>query len=177
MRQMAMGKEMTPEMARRVEMEQNRYETRSAKEMVRSLETSLYNTDNDGNLIEKENFTVSDAEELFKQLADIEGRIRLSDERKVDLISYSDFAKVEQERLGLDVAAARAKVELRRLVDELSAKGEIDLGGESAQSYVALELNKRREGLVLDNRHLGIAPSVPWRSKFPIRIGFLINAS
>jgi len=45
-------------------------------------------------------------------LAAIEARIRYSDDKKKDLLSYSNPSLVIQERLGLDIARAKAKSEL-----------------------------------------------------------------
>ena len=48
-------------------------------------------------------------------IADAEARIRLMDRENIDLLSYSDPVKVEQERLDLDLARAQAKAELRKI--------------------------------------------------------------
>lgn len=55
-----------------------------------------------------------DEAEKISAIADAEARIRLMDREHIDLLSYSDPAKVEQERLQLDLARAQAKAELRK---------------------------------------------------------------
>ncbi|MDP1707166.1 MAG: glycosyltransferase [bacterium] len=55
----------------------------------------------------------SDTDKL-NAIADAEARIRLMDRENIDLLSYSDPTKVEQERFDLDMARAQAKAELRK---------------------------------------------------------------
>ncbi|TSA43748.1 hypothetical protein D4R49_02360 [bacterium] len=54
-------------------------------------------------------------EAKLSAIADAEARIRLMDRENIDLLSYSDPVKVEQERLDLDLARAQAKAELRKM--------------------------------------------------------------
>lgn len=53
-------------------------------------------------------------EAKLSAIADAEARIQLMDREHIDLLSYSDPAKVEQERFDLDMARAQAKAELRK---------------------------------------------------------------
>lgn len=113
-REMAKGKRFDPDRApRRREMEEYRYETRNAADLCENLERSLYAYD--GGRRESRNLNEGEYREALGQLAEIEARIKISDRDKIDLISYSDAAKVEQERLRLDIARAEAKVALRRM--------------------------------------------------------------
>jgi hypothetical protein len=63
-----------------------------------------------------------DPELIMQKLASAEVRNRLSDGKSVDLIGYSDPAKVEDERFALDLVRAEAMAKLRTLgkVDELN---------------------------------------------------------
>jgi hypothetical protein len=110
-RDLAVGKRTSAEAApRREEMERARYETREAAELVRSLRESLYAQ-------KDEQLTVRDlSQQQFEQalgaLAEIEARVAISDRHKVDVVSYSHPMRVEQERFDMDVARARAKVDI-----------------------------------------------------------------
>jgi len=105
-RERAKGKIMTPDMERRSEFEKVIYNTIPAKSLSESLR----------NISE----TIITPEEFFRAvaiLADAESRIKLSDTERIDLLSYSDFKSIEQERLTLDIARAEAKVKLRHLIE------------------------------------------------------------
>ncbi|MSU74807.1 hypothetical protein EXS57_03460 [Candidatus Kaiserbacteria bacterium] len=54
-------------------------------------------------------------EAKINAIADAEARIRLMDRENIDLLSYSDPTKVEQERFDLDMARGQAKAELRKI--------------------------------------------------------------
>lgn len=120
-RERAKGKEMTSDMDRRVEMETARYATISAK----SLCESLNGTSN--NIHPPEEFLGA-----LNVLSEVESRIKLSDREDIDLISYTDFKSIEEERFQLDIARAEAKVRLRSLV----SSGEIVIpGGKSFDEF------------------------------------------
>jgi len=101
----------------RLELEAIRYKTKSAAELSRELETNLYASRG-----AKENKLKNVAPEQFQAaydaLAEIEARIRLSDQHKIDLISYSNPKRVEQERRELDLLRAEAKLDLSKLKQE-----------------------------------------------------------
>lgn len=105
-RERAKGKVMTPGMERRAEFEKVIYTTIPAK----SLSESLINISE----------AVTTPEEFFiaiNILAEAESRILLSDTKHIDLLSYSDFKSIEQERYALDMARVEAKIKLRRLIE------------------------------------------------------------
>jgi hypothetical protein len=98
------------------------YETKSATELKNQI-GMLYDEHGDLRINSSEHFT-----EAMFMIAEAQARIRLSDERKIDLISFSDVSKVEKERFELDLALAKSKVDMRRLLnnstdDELRALG------------------------------------------------------
>ena len=96
-------------------MEEARYETVGAKNMMDSLSKTL-----------KPEATEKEVEAYFNEkmnfLANAETRIQMSDKEKIDLLHYTDVTLVEEERFALDLAKAKAKVELRKLVEEGKVK-------------------------------------------------------
>ncbi len=133
-REMAKGKEIAPDSKRRQEMEVSRYETKKVGDLIQSLEHSIPNVKDQKDLLTCVNL-----------LAEIESRIKLSDTQKIDLIEYSDFKSVEKERLDLDIARARAKVALRKMVEE--NKVAIP-GGKPFDEFCSLALNAKSKEIV-----------------------------
>jgi len=54
----------------------------------------------------------------IKLLAAVESRIKLSDKRAIDLITYSNPQTIEGERTKIDIQRAQLKVKLRNLAAE-----------------------------------------------------------
>lgn len=111
-REMAQGKQYEDGDERRTEMEATRYETRSATELHDELRSHFSN----------ENLDEGGHEALqvaLDALTAAEVRVNYSDRAMIDLVSYSDVALVNEERLKLDIAIAEAKVHAnRRLTPE-----------------------------------------------------------
>lgn len=105
MRERAKGMTFEESADRRAEMDKNAYGSRSAREISAALESRLDKA-RSGELSEAERVAI------LADLADLEARISLGDERKADLIAYSRFDQVEQERLSLMLARARMKATL-----------------------------------------------------------------
>lgn len=105
-REMAKGKKIEAGSERREEMEKFRYETKNAKELSDNLREAL------------EELKKQPSEEKLHKVLDhfneISSRITFSEQEKVDLISFSNSKNVEQERTEMYVAAAEAKVFLRK---------------------------------------------------------------
>ncbi|HEU4715426.1 MAG TPA: hypothetical protein VFS14_01195 [Candidatus Saccharimonadales bacterium] len=113
LRERAQGKEIQAGSRRREQLEETRYETAAATDLTDMLRQHFG---------EEADFTASkDAyEAAMAALSAVETRISLSDERKLDLISFSDAGMVEEERFALDLARAEAKVAARnRLTDDV----------------------------------------------------------
>ncbi|MFZ2253095.1 MAG: hypothetical protein WAW13_02870 [Minisyncoccia bacterium] len=106
-REHAKGKEIDLDAERRSEMEKTIYKTISASSLTQSLTSFPEQFEN------QESFSVA-----LNTLAQAESRIRISDEKHVDLLSYTDFGSVEKERLDLDIARAEAKIRLRKTLAE-----------------------------------------------------------
>src|SRR3989344_2073642 len=112
MREKAKGMEFAePDMERREEMEKNRYDTRSAKEILQNLENDLAKIGS-GKIKEV------DLDAVLVNLSDLETRIKLGDQKKVDLVAYSRFSEMEKERTALDLARAKLKVTIRKGITE-----------------------------------------------------------
>lgn len=113
-REMAKGEKFDPStMERRTKMESSRYETESANSIISSISQNIE--------ILKTNEAVLTPEQLQSMVADfsaVEARIRLSDRRNIDLISYSDSTKVVEERRNLDIERAKMKNQLRKMFDK-----------------------------------------------------------
>jgi hypothetical protein len=99
-RDMAEGKEFEPGSKRREGMETTRYETVSSIELADNLQ-NLFGEGAD--LDDNETFRSA-----LDTLAATQARIRMSDQRNIDLISYPE-GDVEEQRLALDIALAQAK--------------------------------------------------------------------
>jgi hypothetical protein len=107
-REMAQGKRFKKDDVRRQEMEKFNYKTIKSVDILSGLEINFNEADTDNQ---------AEIKQVVTNLADLEARIRLSDQQKIDLIAFSNLTNVEQERLELDLARARLKVTLRRLAD------------------------------------------------------------
>jgi hypothetical protein len=111
-RESAMGKEFGEDDKRRVEMDATRYESARAEELTILLREHF---GEDVKLSNADSF-----QSLLDTLAATQTRVKLSDTRKIDLISYSAPDAVEEERLALDLALAEAKtVADQRLTPEI----------------------------------------------------------
>lgn len=122
-REMALGKGDPEKLSgRREALEDARYETKSAREMTEQIGL-MYAPEGDFKVTDKATFN-----EAVGMLAESQARIRVSDKRNIDLISYSEVGAVEKERFELDLALAKAKCDLRSFMesatdDELKALG------------------------------------------------------
>lgn len=115
---------------RRAQMEKTRYETVTAKHLTESLNEAF----------NKEDFTPEELQNAYQALAEADVRIRLSDAKSIDLISFSSVGEVEAERFELDLARARAKVELQRRLGDLPEDFRTSLGiqqGDTAEQALA----------------------------------------
>ncbi len=112
-REMAKGETFDPtRMERRREMETSRYETESAENIIRNISQNLE--------ILKTNEATLTPEQLQSAISDfagVEARIGLSDRRNIDLICYSNTAKVVEERRKLDIERAKIKIQFRKLFE------------------------------------------------------------
>ena len=98
------------DMKRRKEMEENRYETKNASLIIQNLENDLAKVSN-GNVNEDE------LRVILANLSDIEARKVIGEKESVDLIAYSRFNKVEEERDKIDHYRAKLKVAIRRGIE------------------------------------------------------------
>lgn len=119
-REMAQGKEYDEGTKRRMEIENTRYDTISANDLTDHLR--LIGAE------DKMNEGGKDAlQAAMDALAAIEARVQYSDEQKIDLISFTDSARVGDERLALDIARAELKVALEsRLTNGIRQELQLD---------------------------------------------------
>lgn len=108
MRERAKGMEFKEDdMKRREKMEESSYETKAAASLISTLENDLES-------VKEGTSKPEDINRMIANLADIESRIALGDAKKVDLIGYTRFDTVEEERTKLLVTRARLKAELKK---------------------------------------------------------------
>lgn len=148
-REMAKGKAYEADKSpRRKEMEEGRYETRSASEMTSGLRDRLMVETEDGQHLEKAELSQDEFNESMARLMDIEARISLSDKRGVDLLGYTDALSIEQERLSLDIARAEAKVQLRKFVEQHPERLSPELRGKTFDEILGEGRDILANGLV-----------------------------
>lgn len=127
-REMAVSKEYDQNAKRRVEIEAARYETVAARDLTAQLETLFDH---------EEEMTPDQIQQAYQVLAAAEARVRMSDRRGADLVSFSDATTVEVERQALDIARARAKVELASRLGQLPADFRTRIGIEDGDTVDA----------------------------------------
>lgn len=119
-REVARGKEFGDDAARRNDMEATRYESFSADEMTDRVRTA-----GDPELLQTGGNEALKA--ALDSLAEVQSRIDLSNQRNIDLISYTDAAAIGDERMALDLARAEVRVVLEsRLTADVRAELGLD---------------------------------------------------
>lgn len=125
----ARGKQFQEGLERRDEMEDYTYQTEEASALLKKLETHL---------------TLGSAEELHQMLitmAEVDAYQKISNERKIDLITYSRLDQVEQEKTALLIRLAKMKVAMRNTPGMTEF-----LGGKTFDEYMkSLVAVKQRE--------------------------------
>lgn len=124
---------------RRIEMETYRYDTVRANELTAGLLSGIDNVN--GGTVD-----LDEVRSLVNMFSEVKARISLSDQRRIDLISYSDERRVESERMALDVARARAGLVLRQVL----ARDECQqlLNGASGDEFLESMVEAKRDFLV-----------------------------
>jgi hypothetical protein len=111
MRQMAEGGQMAENSKHRESLENTRYETVSAQELIDHLSSSV----DAANLIgDTDPVRLND---LIFHVSRTQSMVDMSDDRKLDFITFSDKNSVESERLALDIKLAEAKIALQKILD------------------------------------------------------------
>ena len=123
-REVAIGQEFGDDAVRRNEMEKTRYESLSANMLTEFVRAN-------GNPEQLESGGNAALQTALDSLAQVQSRIDLSNQRNIDLISYTDATSVGDERMALDVARAEVRVALEaQLTDTVRA----ELGLDATQS-------------------------------------------
>ena len=118
-REMAQGARFDEKKSpRRKELEELRYDAKSAVALAEEIEGMMYMYNKDGARVLKNEIDDARAKTILDKLAEIEARTKLSSIRKIDLISFSDVKKVEQERQILDSLRGQARCDLRKMLAE-----------------------------------------------------------
>ena len=95
------------DLKRREQMEKYRYETVNSKEILENLRHAK-----DG--LENNTLDATGVQLALKNLIDIEARLKLNAQRKIDLIKYSSPEQLERERTDLDLLRAQIKCLMRK---------------------------------------------------------------
>jgi len=120
--EMAEGGEINPKSKRREQMERFQHQMESSRDLSQRLRSLMFEKDENGNEVVKD-IKKEEANEIFKALSEIEARNSLNAKKKIDLISYSDIGNVEKERTDLTILTAKAKVELRKKIEDSMKDG------------------------------------------------------
>jgi len=102
------------------------YIKKTALSLSNRLDEAIFENKDDGKQ-EKEVKTQKEFNEILDALAEVEARLGISNERKIDLISYSKAFNVENERRGLLMAKWAAKSKLNAIGTKFSEHWNIDL--------------------------------------------------
>jgi hypothetical protein len=110
-RQIAKGENYNPNerTPNRTEMDAFRYKTESATDVLKGIEVNLKNLEANG-----ANLTEQELTAIFTEVSALEAKIRLSDRKNIDLITYSDTTKVVEERKNIDIKKRQIKDALQK---------------------------------------------------------------
>lgn len=104
---------------RREEMELNSYETKKATMIIENLTNDLAR-------VKEGEFSPEELSDIMGRLADVEARIKLNDQQKIDLITYDKFNRIEKDRTAMDLKRAELKVALRNNEDVEDFEGQLE---------------------------------------------------
>lgn len=156
-RERAQGRDFDHDNApRRTEMEKYMYEMRSASELSSGLRTALYGA---GGTNEQHQMSREDIQRIVQHLSEIEARTEIMDrldsqeQRKIDLIAYSDVTKIEQERLELKLLQVEAKKRLQHIEGDDRQFAQAALQSSTNQEITRL-LGAEGEGGIRDTDRL-----------------------
>jgi hypothetical protein len=119
-----------PGSKRREQMEKFTYQMQKSSQLTENLKNLIFEKD------EKEsfrNFNKDDLDAIFSAIAEIDARNSLNSKNKIDLISYENIGSVEKQRTEMTILVAKAKVELKKRLEN-DLKG--SLANETYESYL-----------------------------------------
>lgn len=93
----------------RTEMDAFRYKTEPATNILNGIEANLKNLETNGS-----NLTEQELTAIFTEISALEAKVRLSDRKNIDLITYSDTTKVVEERKNIDIKKRQIKDALQK---------------------------------------------------------------
>lgn len=148
------------------------YIKKDATNLSNRLDGAIFQTNDDGKQ-EKEIKTQEEFNEILDALAEVEARLEISNEHKIDLISYSKSVNVEDERRGLLMAKWAAKNKLSSIGINFNGNWDSDLrsridayrqemlqSGDEAVSKKDAVFNKYKNKKVLKQVVRGLATGV-----------------
>jgi hypothetical protein len=94
----------------------------------------------------KDKITIEKVSEYISAISHVDSRINLSDNKLIDLISYTSPNTIDKERTQLDILRAKLKVKLRKISDE---KG-WTFGGKSFDEYLSMTTDLKTRKLQED---------------------------
>ena len=113
-RQMAKGENFDSKtMPNRVEMGSFNYKTESATDILKNIDQNLQILEKDGS-----NMSEQELNSLLTETTALEALIRLSDRRRIDLVTYSDSTKVVEERMAVDIKKRQIKNALQKIYED-----------------------------------------------------------
>lgn len=112
-RERAKGQTFEAGAKQREQMEESQYDMIDATKVTKEIEALFYTKNSEGEDVVR-TLTEDEQQQLLGMIVDLEARAVLAEQRKIDLISYSDTRNVENERTQLDLLRAKVKAEFRR---------------------------------------------------------------
>ncbi len=112
-RDMASGRGFDDKDKHRLALERFRYDGLKVTDAIKTLETNTTDLANKGHAITPDNIS-----SYVAHIADMEARIKLSDDKSIDLLLYSGPQNIDKERTKLDINRSKFKVALRKICEE-----------------------------------------------------------
>lgn len=146
-RERAEGTEFPEVAERRRELEATVYEMREAGDLGDELTDALYARLASGKLRRKTPRSPEGLETALAAYAELEARVRVSDERRIDLISYSSAGAIERERTELLKLRLRARADLEQiLADRPELLGDRYPDADPLETHIAARTSLLVEG-------------------------------
>ena len=137
------------EMKRRESMDKSSYETKSASDITTALKADMEK-------ISAGHVDEPTVKAIMANLADLEARVSLGDEKGIDLVTYSRYSEVEKEKMALAVARAELKVAIKKGVEahtlELHEPTDFDTYLSHLTSTQTRALKGGEKGITAQNR-------------------------
>ncbi len=114
--EMAEGQTFEKGSQRREQMDSYQYKMVKSRDLLNNLKQLLVEKNQTGEEVFKK-INKEDLDGIYEAISNIESRTALNSQKKIDLIAYEKLDTVEKERTELTILLAKAKVHLRKTVD------------------------------------------------------------